>query len=181
MVVALMVTCFVSLGPWFKGLICNQNTEPWYLEGKVLIAYYYSSSYYRNTFMGPEIRRWVAPPPPVPCTSDPILARFLEGWTTTVYLKRRTRASVWMLQTLFDIQRQSTLARSQFCIHSKCCLCERGSWWLRCSFIYLILFLAALGLHCCAQAFFSWGEWGLLFVAVWGYLIAVASLMEHRL
>ena len=33
-------------------------------------------------------------------------------------------------------------------------------------FIYLfILFLAALGLHCCAQAFSSCGEWRLLFGA----------------
>ena len=49
--------------------------------------------------------------------------------------------------------------------------------------IYLfILFLAVLGLHCCAQAFFSCGERGLLFVAVRGLLIAVASLVvEHRL
>ena len=44
-------------------------------------------------------------------------------------------------------------------------------------FIYLfILFLAALGLHCCTWAFSSCGEWGLLFVAVHGLLIALASL-----
>ena len=43
-------------------------------------------------------------------------------------------------------------------------------------------FLAALGLRCCAQAFSSCGEWGLLFVAVRGLLIAVASLVaEHGL
>ena len=48
------------------------------------------------------------------------------------------------------------------------------------SFIYL--FLAALVLHCCAQAFSSCGEQGLLFVAVRGLLIAVASLVaEHGL
>ena len=47
-------------------------------------------------------------------------------------------------------------------------------------FVYLIL--AALGLCCCAQAFSSCGERGLLFVAVCGLLIAVASLVaEHRL
>ena len=41
------------------------------------------------------------------------------------------------------------------------------------------LFLAALGL-CCAQAFSSCSERGLLFVAVRGLLIAVASLVaEH--
>ena len=41
---------------------------------------------------------------------------------------------------------------------------------------------AALGLRCCAWAFSSCGEQGLLFVAVRGLLIAVASLAaEHRL
>ena len=50
-------------------------------------------------------------------------------------------------------------------------------------FIYFIyLFLAVLGLRCCARAFSSCGEPGLLFVAVHGLLIAVASLIvKHRL
>ena len=50
-------------------------------------------------------------------------------------------------------------------------------------FIYFIyLFLAALGLRCCTWAFSSCGERGLLFVAVRGLLIAVASLVaEHGL
>ena len=48
------------------------------------------------------------------------------------------------------------------------------------SFAYL--FLAVLGLRCCMQAFSSCSEWGLLFVAVCGLLIAVASFVaEHRL
>ena len=43
-------------------------------------------------------------------------------------------------------------------------------------------FLAALGLRCCVQAFSSCVERGLLFVAVSGLLIAVASLVvEHGL
>ena len=47
--------------------------------------------------------------------------------------------------------------------------------------VFIYLFLAALGLRCCAQAFSSCGERGLLFVAVRGLLIAVASLgVEHR-
>ena len=48
-------------------------------------------------------------------------------------------------------------------------------------FLKLInLFLAALGLRCCAQAFSSCSELGLLFVVVRGLLIAVASLVaEH--
>ena len=50
-------------------------------------------------------------------------------------------------------------------------------------FIYFIyLFLAVLGLCCCTQPFSSCGEWGLLFVAVCGLLIVVASLVvEHGL
>ena len=49
-------------------------------------------------------------------------------------------------------------------------------------FSFLIYFLAALCLHYCAQAFSSCGERGLLFVAVRGLLIAVASLVvEHGL
>ena len=43
---------------------------------------------------------------------------------------------------------------------------------------YLLLFLAALGLCCCAWAFSSCGEQGLLFVVVCRLLIAVA---EHWL
>ena len=46
----------------------------------------------------------------------------------------------------------------------------------------LFLFLAVLGICCCAQAFSSCSEWGLLFVAVFGLPIAVASLVaEHGL
>ena len=42
-------------------------------------------------------------------------------------------------------------------------------------------FLSALDLCCCARAFSSCGEQGLLFVAVRGLLIAVASVVEHGL
>ena len=41
------------------------------------------------------------------------------------------------------------------------------------------LFLAALGLPCCTQAFSSCGEGGLLFASVCGLLIAVASLVAE--
>ena len=48
--------------------------------------------------------------------------------------------------------------------------------------LFIYLFSAELGLCCCAQAFSSCGERGLLFVAVRGLLIAVASLVaEHGL
>ena len=50
---------------------------------------------------------------------------------------------------------------------------------------YLFIYLfggTALGLCCCARAFSSWGEWGLLFIVVHRLLIAVASLVaEHGL
>ena len=49
-------------------------------------------------------------------------------------------------------------------------------------FLFLSLFLAVLGRLCCTRAFSSCGEWGLLFVAVRGLLIAVASFVaEHGL
>ena len=50
-------------------------------------------------------------------------------------------------------------------------------------FIYfLFLFLAALGLCCCARAFSGCGQRRLLFVVVHGLLIEVASLVaEHGL
>ena len=49
-------------------------------------------------------------------------------------------------------------------------------------FFNFYLFLSALGLCCCAWAFSSCGQWGLLFVVVHGLLIAVASLVvEHGL
>ena len=49
-------------------------------------------------------------------------------------------------------------------------------------FFLIYLFLAALGLRCCTQAFSSCGERGLLFIVVRGLLIVVASLVvEHGL
>ena len=45
---------------------------------------------------------------------------------------------------------------------------------------FIYLFLAVLGLRCYAWAFSSCGEWGLLFVAVHGLLIGVASLVAER-
>ena len=46
-----------------------------------------------------------------------------------------------------------------------------------------IYFMAALGLHCCARAFYSCGEWGLLSsCSEWERLIAVISIvLEHGL
>ena len=48
--------------------------------------------------------------------------------------------------------------------------------------IFIYLFMAVLRLHCCAWAFSSCGNLGLLFIVVRVLLIAVASLVaEHRL
>ena len=53
---------------------------------------------------------------------------------------------------------------------------------LHTSFLFIYLLLFALGLRCCTRTFSSCGEWGLLFLAVRGLLIAVASLVaEHGL
>ena len=42
--------------------------------------------------------------------------------------------------------------------------------------------MAVLGLHCCTQVFSGCSEQGLIFVAVRGHLIALASIVsEHRL
>ena len=49
-------------------------------------------------------------------------------------------------------------------------------------YLFIYLFLTVLGPHCCVRAFSSCSEWGLLFFAVRGLLIAVASFVaEHRL
>ena len=46
--------------------------------------------------------------------------------------------------------------------------------------LFTYLFLAVLGLCCCTQALSSFSKWGLLFVAVHGLLIAVASLVANH-
>ena len=48
--------------------------------------------------------------------------------------------------------------------------------------LFIYLFMAALGLHCCVRAFSGCGERGLLFTVVRRLLIAVAPLVvEHGL
>ena len=50
------------------------------------------------------------------------------------------------------------------------------------NFLFIYLFLAALGLHCCTWAFSSCSERGLHFIVVCGLLVAVAALVaEHGL
>ena len=50
----------------------------------------------------------------------------------------------------------------------------------KCMYVCMYVFMAALGLCCCAQAFSSCGEQGLLFIAVRGLLIVVASLVAQH-
>ena len=54
---------------------------------------------------------------------------------------------------------------------------------LKVLFIYLFIYLwLRLGLRCCTRVFSSCSEWELLFDAVRGFLVAVASLIaEHGL
>ena len=48
------------------------------------------------------------------------------------------------------------------------------------SFFSFFFFLVALGIRCCMQTLSSRGKWGLLFLAVRGFFIAVASLVSER-
>ena len=47
-------------------------------------------------------------------------------------------------------------------------------------YLFIYLFRLHWGLRCCARAFSSSGEWGLLFIAVRGLLTAVASRCRAR-
>ena len=70
----------------------------------------------------------------------------------------------------------------QNCLNPQCTPIVK-KWALSYIFPFINLFyfiLSALGLRCCARAFSSCGERGLLFIVVRGLLIAVASLVvEH--
>ena len=72
------------------------------------------------------------------------------------------------------------------CLSWNGCLCIYFLQWISNQCIHFKLFvcfyfLATLCLHCCVWAFSSCDEQRLLFIAVHRLLIAVASLMEHRL
>ena len=61
-------------------------------------------------------------------------------------------------------------------------LCVSGDFSFFLMNLFIYLFLAALGLHCCVRAYSTCGERELLFVAVHRLLIVVASLVaEHGL
>ena len=70
-------------------------------------------------------------------------------------------------------------SQSPYCVSPAIMICHNFLFLIN---LFIYLFLAALGLRCCVRAFSSCSECGLLFVAVSGILIAVASLVaEHRL
>ena len=60
---------------------------------------------------------------------------------------------------------------------SSLCYIAGPCWLSFFKFLFIYLFLAVLGLHCCVRAFSSCGEQGLLFTVMDGLLIAVASLV----
>ena len=92
------------------------------------------------------------------------------------YLLLLKRKLIVLLINLYSVMFLS------FPINSNNALCFLLFIYLLGFILFIYLFLAALGLHCCARAFSSCGERGLLFIAVRGLLIAVASFAaEHGL
>ena len=81
-----------------------------------------------------------------------------------------------LFQILFPYRLLQSTGESSLCY-------TVGPHWLSILFyLFIYLFMAVLGLRCCAWAFSSCGGRGLLFIAVHGLLIAVASLVaEHGL
>ena len=77
----------------------------------------------------------------------------------------------------------SKLAYNIYCVTTRKEGGKRGAGLNSITFLFFSFFLlAVLGLRCCACAFSNCGEPGLLFVAVHGLLIVVASfVVEHRL
>ena len=86
-------------------------------------------------------------------------------------------------QLLFMETSPCTLMLFQHFIHSTDVFFKFIYFYLFYYCLYLFsYFLSSLGLRCCARAFFSCHEQGLLFSAARGLLIAVASFVaEHRL
>ena len=103
--------------------------------------------------------------------------RLLDGWPLPPGLLVLSPALAWGERQEFPLLTLLLLTKMPVCPATL----------LAFNFIYLFiylfnLFLAALGLRCYTQAFSSCGEQGLLFVAVPGLLIVVASLVvEHGL
>ena len=89
-----------------------------------------------------------------------------HGWRLGCVTQRSCHPLLWV-RTVHEEGDTVTLVGSVHSTH-----------WKLGYFIYLIFVCA--GLHCCALAFSSCGEAGLLFVVVHGFLIAMASfVVEH--
>ena len=101
-------------------------------------------------------------------------------------INREGCLGIWLQKHgLSKERKKSTLERERLALEktSELFFFKKKIYLFVCLFVYLFIYLlAALGLPCCAQAFSSCGERGLLFLAVCGILIVVASLVvEHRL
>ena len=116
------------------------------------------------------------------------LGRRWRSWGAAVSQGPCSECNHHLRQHRWSTHQQRSVWRL-FCQRLACCSswkqCKEkvGRFFLKNKFIlFIYLFLAALGLRCCAWAFSSCGERGLLFVVVRGLLIAVASLVaEHGL
>ena len=85
----------------------------------------------------------------------------------------------WLQTPAKPVQIPFSHIRSQFGIHSNG---RQVNFFFLILILFIYLFLAALGLRCCARAFSSCSEWELLFLAVCELLNVVASpVAEHGL
>ena len=111
---------------------------------------------------------------PVPVTVAPALSHLTTRWAASFHRSRRLA---------FLLLKSSHSVSLSLTFHSDWEGFFSFSISLVGFFFFLIfLFLAVLGLRCCARASSTCGEQGLLFVVVHGLLIAVAPLVaEHGL
>ena len=111
----------------------------------------------------------------MPPTTFPVLVNIPPS---TWLLKPETgEVLVSSLFLILHVQSDPTILSSEFVFFSFSIQNVTFTFFKKNEFIYLfIYYLATLGLHCYVRAFSSCGERGLLFVAVRGLLIVVASL-----
>ena len=152
-----------------------------------------SGIYWGDLGMYPLQVKWTAVSPC--CFSSWVFSLFFLGSLTKdlsislVFSRNQLLISlIFLSYFVFPVSFISILIFISFILLALELVCSSFSGSLRCTvrywsevFIYLsifiYLFMAALGLCCCTRAFFSCGKLGLLFVAVRGLLIVVASLV----
>ena len=101
---------------------------------------------------------------------------FVLFYSISLFLFRLDIAMSSMSQVLSStVSSQLLSSVSEFFISGIVFLNSRSSIWFL--FLFIYLFLAALGLRCYVRAFSSCGERGLHFVGLCGLLIVVASLV----